>query len=318
MLTCPICAEPLTLTSATCSCPRGHSFDVAREGYVNLLLGGIRGAAGDTKEMLRARRTFLERGFYAPLSAQVNAMAMSSLASGARNLTPSPSSRAERGAIHRGEATAGERGIADASVGTQPVAPAMPIVLDAGCGEGYYVGRLREALDARFGAGGWPYVGMDIAKEAARLAAKRYPDIRFAVADVKRRIPVADESVALLLNIFAPRHPAELARVVAPGGTLLIAIPGPRHLTELRERYGLLGIEPEKERHILAQLAPAFALAESAPLEYAMDLSGDDVRQLLRMTPNARHRERQGWQGAICEPARVTASFAVLAFRRES
>ncbi|HLJ79980.1 MAG TPA: methyltransferase domain-containing protein [Ktedonobacterales bacterium] len=298
MLVCPICAEPLILTSATCSCSRGHSFDVAREGYVNLLVGGIRGAAGDTKEMLRARRTFLERGFYAPLSERLNALAV-------RYLTPGPAPRTERGA-------------ADTDVGALPAAPAMPIVLDAGCGEGYYFGRLREALNARLGAGVFSYVGIDVAKEAARLAAKRYPDIHFAVADVKSRMPVADGSVALLLNVFAPRNPAEFARTVATGGTLLIAIPNPRHLVELRERYGLLGIEPEKEHHILAQLAPAFALAESAPLEYGMDLSSEDVRQLLQMTPNARHRERQGWQEAHHEAAQVTASFVVLAFRRAS
>lgn len=285
MLTCPICTDPLTPTGAAFVCPRGHTFDMAREGYVNLLVGRAHGAVGDTKEMLRARRTFLERGFYAPLSQQMNAMAA--------QLT-----------------------LAHTVVGGTP--PAAPLLLDAGCGEGYYLGRLYESLAARFATGTFSYLGIDIAKEAVRLAAKRYHHaIRFAVADVKRRIPVADASVALLLNIFAPRHPAEFARVVAPGGTLLIAIPGPRHLIELRERYGLIGIEPEKARHIAAQLAGLFTLVASAPLDYTLDLSGDDVRQLLIMTPNARHRERQGWQGISPGPARVSASFVVLAFRRE-
>ena len=293
MLLCPVCSEPLTLIGATCSCPRHHTFDVAREGYINLLVGGARGMAGDTKEMLRARRAFLEHGFYAPLSEHVDTIALN-------YLTSHSSPYVGRGTAHHDEAMAAEQ----------------PVALDAGCGEGYYLGRLREALEVRFGAGAFSCVGVDIAKEAARLAAKRYPAIRFAVADVKRRIPLATGSVTLSLNIFAPRNSAELARVVAPSGTLLVVIPGPHHLAELRERYGLLGIEPEKERHIAAQLAREFAQTESSPLEYMMDLSGEDVRQLLRMTPNARHRERQGWEEAAHEAARVTASFLVLGFQR--
>lgn len=278
MFVCPICAGHLTLAGASLACPGGHTFDVAREGYVNLLTRSIRGEMGDTNEMLRARRAFLDRGFYAPLSDRLNALAVR----------------------YRGE----------------DMNAARQTVLDAGCGEGYYLGRLREALDARLGAGQLAYTGVDIAKAAARMAAKRYPGIRFAAADVKRDIPLPDSSVELLLSVFAPRNPDEFARIVAPGGIVLIALPSSRHLIELRKRYGLLGIEPEKERHITAQLAPAFEREKSAALEYAMTLADEDVGHLLLMTPNARHRERQGWREAAPEAARVTASFVVLAFRR--
>lgn len=279
MLICPICAEPLAPTGATLVCSRHHTFDIAREGYVNVLVGKIRGDEGDTKEMLRARRSFLERGFYAPLSERVNVLAATCLA----------------GYLGNG---------------------AAPVVLDAGCGEGYYLGRLRAALQTHPNSGSYSYLGIDIAKEAVRLAAKRYRDIRFAVADVKRGIPAASDSVALLLSVFAPRNPAELARVVAPGGVLLAALPGPHHLMELRERYGLIGIEPEKERHLAAQLAPAFARTSSVSLAYPMSLTGEDIRHLLVMTPNARHRERQGWRDTTPEAMQVTASFLVLAFQR--
>lgn len=279
MLTCPICDGRLALAGSSVACPRGHTFDMAREGYVNLLAGRIHSRAGDTREMLRARRFFLDRGFYEPLSDRLNALAL-------RHITE------------------------------HALAP-RPIALDAGCGEGYYLGRLRDALDARFGSGSFAFVGIDIAKDAARMAAKRHRDIHFAVADVKRRIPVADQSVTLLLDVFAPRNSAEFTRVVSAGGILLIALPGPRHLAELRERYHLIGIEAEKARHVISQLARSFALVESVTLEYVMELSGEDIRHLLTMTPNARHRERQGWERAgAWDPMRVTASFILLALRR--
>ena len=65
-LVCPVCREALTLFERTYACPRRHSFDLARRGYVNLLAGGPP-AVGDNKEMLEARRRFLGAGHYAPL-----------------------------------------------------------------------------------------------------------------------------------------------------------------------------------------------------------------------------------------------------------
>lgn len=69
---CPVCREPLTLTgdSRRWECPAGHSFDVAREGYVNLLLPQHRRSRqpGDDAEMVSARRRFLATGAYDPMS----------------------------------------------------------------------------------------------------------------------------------------------------------------------------------------------------------------------------------------------------------
>jgi 23S rRNA (guanine745-N1)-methyltransferase len=72
---CPVCRDDLTLSEAErrWACPAGHSFDVAREGYVNLLLAGQRRSRqpGDSPEMVAARRRFLGTGAYDPLSAAV-------------------------------------------------------------------------------------------------------------------------------------------------------------------------------------------------------------------------------------------------------
>ena len=68
-LRCPVCGGPLGLEERSLRCPRRHSFDLAREGYANLLAIQRRHAQepGDSKEMVRARRAFLASGAYAPL-----------------------------------------------------------------------------------------------------------------------------------------------------------------------------------------------------------------------------------------------------------
>ena len=70
---CPTCGAALTLGSRQWLCPKGHCFDVARQGYVNLLPVTQKHSLhpGDTREQVAARRTFLEAGFYEPLAQAV-------------------------------------------------------------------------------------------------------------------------------------------------------------------------------------------------------------------------------------------------------
>ncbi len=67
MFRCPVCREPLQKQEKQYRCKSGHSFDIARSGYVNLLLDNGRGRHGDDKKMVAARSAFLEKGFYRPL-----------------------------------------------------------------------------------------------------------------------------------------------------------------------------------------------------------------------------------------------------------
>ncbi|MBQ1813418.1 MAG: methyltransferase, partial [Ruminococcus sp.] len=72
LLRCPVCACPLHAEGRTLRCERGHSFDIAKEGYANLLLSGKPGdSKGDNKEMARSRRDFLNKGYYEPLARAV-------------------------------------------------------------------------------------------------------------------------------------------------------------------------------------------------------------------------------------------------------
>ncbi|MGZ3667932.1 MAG: putative RNA methyltransferase [Ktedonobacterales bacterium] len=277
MLICPICDAPLTRDDRVLRCTNGHSFDIARESYVNLLRDRVTGQTGDTKEMLRARRRFLDRGYYAPLARAVSRMTLAHLA---------------------------DHPTWDTTT-----------VLDAGCGEGYYIGALERELDAT----SRPHhcYGADVAKDAVRIAAKRYPGVFFIVADIWKKLPFAGGSLHALLDIFAPRNAAEFARILTTGGLLLIVIPGPHHLEELRTSLNLLGIEQQKEEHIVEQLAGAFSLRQRESLDYQLTLNPEDVADLVTMTPTYRHRAPAIPTNTSDAAVRTTASFILLAFERD-
>lgn len=68
-LLCPLCGKPLAVLERSCVCQNGHSFDIARQGYIHLLPVQNKRSLnpGDTPEQVLARREFLEGGFYAPI-----------------------------------------------------------------------------------------------------------------------------------------------------------------------------------------------------------------------------------------------------------
>ena len=285
-LTCPICDAPLRATGAALACRDGHTFDVAREGYVNLLPSQHRvsGMVGDTPDMLQARRRFFDEGHFAPLLETLTAD------------------------VERIERERSQRRAADDGSPTT--------ILEVGCGEGYYIGSIADRLSAALGPG-VSFLGTDLSKPAVRLAAKRYPATRFFVADVNRRLYLEDASASILLDVFAPRNPDEFARVLEPGGFALIVIPGDAHLADLREEFGLLGIQPGKEALVVERFAQHFRLAERTEVRYPMELSAEAVRDLVGMGPNRWHRREDDASLRATGPRSTEASFVVLGLQRD-
>ena len=284
-LICPVCEAGLAKVDNLLKCPASHSFDISREGYVNLLLPGRRRqkVLGDTKDMLRARRRFLDRGFYSPLADGIN----------------------EHIYGHLMEA------------GSLGGFSSPTCIADVGCGEGHYVGWLRRYVDAHGAGTDVYYFGADISKEAVRLAAKRYDGIWFFVGSTKHRILLADESVQVVLNVFAPRNPVEFARVSARGGLLLVVIPHPDHLANLRSELDLLDIETDKRERVVEQMSGPFELVGEQTMAYDIALSEDDVSDLIQMTPNYWHMSEKTRRaaGAMGE-VRTRAGFTLLGFCR--
>lgn len=128
---------------------------------------------------------------------------------------------------------------------------AVAVELGAGSGE-----RL-SALAQRFALRG---IGLDLASAAAEHAARRFPDQTWLVCNADRRLPLRDQSVDLMLSIHGRRNPAECARVLAPRGRLLVALPAPDDLVELRAAVQGQGLERERVAPFLAEHAPSFEL----------------------------------------------------------
>jgi 23S rRNA (guanine745-N1)-methyltransferase len=185
-------------------------------------------------------------------------------------------------------------------------------VLDAGCGEGYYLGRLQQSLAQQS-----CLLGLDVAKDAIRMAAKRYPSASFVVANLKERLVIADESIHVLLNIFAPRNPAEFARVMVQAGRLIVVIPGAEHMAQLRATLPLLQIEENKQQHVVEQFAPYFTLLDAVSISSELDLQGEEVQQLVMMTPNYWHLsdEARRAMNAI-QALRTQVAFICLVFQK--
>ncbi len=217
-------------------CEQGHCFDQAKEGYVNLLPVQKKRSAepGDNRQMLQARRAFLQQGHYRPLA--------EALLRHCRNhLQDRPGGR----------------------------------ILDTGCGEGYYTGLIAAALP------GVAMAGIDIARDAARMASKRYPEVRFAVAS-NADLPLADNIVDCALRVFAPPADAEIARVLKPGGCFLRVTPGANHLMGLRERV----YDRPKPRSEASTELEGFVFQQREHLAFKLDLQGPGaVADLFAMTP---------------------------------
>jgi|CXWL01.1.fsa_nt_gi 23S rRNA (guanine745-N1)-methyltransferase len=169
--------------------------------------------------------------------------------------------------------------------------PRVPTVLDVGCGEGSLVAALaaRRPLAAS---------GVDLSAPAVELAARSFPALTWVVANADRALPWADGSLDVVLSVNARLQPAEMARVLAPGGRLLLAVPAADDLAELRALLlGEADAKPRMER-ALQTCGERFRCERRAVLRDQRRLDADGLADLLAASyRGARTRERERLAG---------------------
>ncbi|HAW94433.1 MULTISPECIES: 23S rRNA (guanine(745)-N(1))-methyltransferase [unclassified Arsukibacterium] len=266
MYICPLCRQPLQLTDAQLQCASRHSFDLAKEGYVNLLPVQHKNSKdpGDNKQMIVARRAFLQSGAYQPLSDAINTVLAAA----------DPSS-----------------------------------ILDSGCGEGYYSGRLQQALTPATAM-----YGIDISKAAVKYAARQYPAIQFAVASAYQ-LPFADNSFDWVLRVYAPSDSTELQRVVKPQGRLLSVNPGPNHLIEMKQ-----AVYPEVKLHNDAvKEQPGFSHVKRQRLCYTLPIAEPaQLDNLLQMVPLAWKFNSENRQAFVSATRSISIDFLLDVYQLSS
>ncbi|MBE6569129.1 MAG: hypothetical protein E7658_02785 [Ruminococcaceae bacterium] len=256
-LRCPLCGGGFSRNNNVLSCSAGHSFDLAKEGYVNLLPPGKgkNARTGDEKDMIRARREFLALGLYAPIS----------------------------------------DGIAELLAGYVKD-DRETLLCDSGCGEGYHTLRITDALKDHVN-GGILSVGFDASKFAAACGMKASARAGFTgengigsegnalayflPANIFS-LPLADGCVSAVISMFAPVAVQENLRVLKDDGILVTASSGVGHLWEMRDLlytdvHVSDGVVPEYD---------GFSLAEEKKVCYTVTLPDKEATaNLFTMTP---------------------------------
>ena len=197
--------------------------------------------------------------------------------------------------------------VADALAGDGGLPPG-PLV-DVGGGTGWYLAQVLDRLPAA--AGVRDGLCLDSSTAALRRAARAHPRVAALGVDVWQGLPLADGCAAAVLSVFAPRNPAEVARVLHPGGRWVVVTPRPEHLQELVGPLGMLSVDARKDDRLAADLAD-FTRTASTDLRHEVELGREDVRALVGMGPSAHHVQEQDLDARLAGlPAVVAVTVAV-------
>lgn len=316
LLACPECGQDLTGRDRTLRCPRGHSFDLAKQGYVSLLTGASTKMTGDTPAMLDARAAFQHAGHFAPIAEALARAAATSAA------IPERAETNQRTAGHCADSLT-RPGTALARVSAARLASSLlshpdtaalttgPALLEIGAGTGYYLAAVLDAVPESRG------IALDVSKPAARRSARAHTRAAAVLADAWHGLPIRDGVLNAVLSVFAPRNADEVARVLAAEGRFIIATPTPRHLRELIGPLGMVSVDAAKQERLAETLGERFELVERTPVEYSMSLSHTDIANVVGMGPSAFHASGDRAEAIVGLPETVgvTASVVVSVYR---
>jgi 23S rRNA (guanine745-N1)-methyltransferase len=196
LLLCPVCKDKLVKDTSNkiYKCNNKHTYDIAKEGYVNLLISNQKRSKnpGDSKEMVLARVEFLSKGYYKVLSDKINEMIAECLGNDINNTFN---------------------------------------IVDLGCGEGYYLTNLKNYMDKKNMKAN--YYGMDVSKEAVRYASKTDKECVWTVGN-NFNVPASNKSVDCILSVFSPIDINECNRILKEDGAFIRVLPRTNHLIQLR------------------------------------------------------------------------------------
>jgi 23S rRNA (guanine745-N1)-methyltransferase len=271
-LACPIDGLPLETHAAQRRCAAGHTYDMAREGYCNLLVVQHKASRdpGDSKDMVAARRRFLELGHFEPIADRTFEAVRECMAA-------------------QGDAFN---------------------IVDAGCGEGYYLDRIARLAAASPDAGAVALAGIDVSKWAVKSAARRKVPVTWLVAN-NRQPPFLPGIVDQILCLFGFPVWEGFRKVQKPGDHVLLVDPAADHLIELRQIiYPAVNRSPPPS--LAAAEAAGYRLLRERGMRYGVTLSGAEaIQDLLAMTPHA-HRVPQERRDALAEPATLSVTVDVM------
>ena len=267
---CPVCGQTLFAGEKRYFCPKGHSFDRAKSGYVNLLQNQKSSAKrhGDDKLMVKTRTEFLEKGYYNNLRDRIGELA--------------------------GKYTGKTVNI-----------------LDVGCGECFYTRFVADYLE---NSGKKVTVcGIDISKSALTAAAGRRKDFSLRVGSIYR-LPLADNSRDLLLNIFAPHSEKEFRRVLKSGGVYIRAIPLENHLMGLKKAI----YDTPYPNKVLDFALEGFKIQEAKELKTKIFLDNrQDMDNLFKMTPYYyKTGKREQERFANLDKLETETEFGVIVYKK--
>lgn len=180
------------------------------------------------------------------------------------------------------------------------------VIVDAGCGEGYYSAKIEAASGNRV-------IGIDISREAVIAAAKRSKTMSLAVASTAA-MPLENSCADMVLNIFSPLFEKEFCRVLKSGGRLIRVFPLEKHLWELKK---LVYDKPYENTEIELELG-GFALERKEKLKYTITLdSGDMIRNLFMMTPYYYKTGEEDQKKLLAADSLTTAvEFGIAVYRK--
>ena len=302
---CPLCQSPLQPALDTWRCDgslhakqTNHPFDVARQGYVNLLPVQQKKSKepGDSQASIEARKRFLSAGYYQPLQALI-CQKMAEL------LTK------------------------DKLVAKQTSKPVN--WLDIGCGEGYYTqAMVHTGMDTLIAADISKPAVVELAKASKATHSLWYQEkitvdsktaVIYPLVTSAAHLPLHAHSINGISSIFSPILPTAFNDILTSEGYLVIAKPDAGHLATVREAL-FDDVREHDSDKFLQELAPCFTLLNTYHLNTELTLSADDLADLLTMTPyayRARSEKRQALLAKVASEQFTTeAKFVVYVLQK--